>query len=162
MKCVRSKYHTEGSVSMKKNENKYTPYVKDGSGVANQIVTEKLEKKFAFSWFGFFLGPVYFFYRRCYAAGTVLLMISLAGSIAGSLGRHGEVLSLLGFLLGGFCFYPAYRLSICRKIKKQILPPAKGGTSTTAVWIMAAVAAAAFSVYVSGIAMFFTMFMGVR
>ncbi len=23
---------------MKKNENKYTPYVKDGSGVANQIV----------------------------------------------------------------------------------------------------------------------------
>ena len=106
MKDVRSKYHTEGSLSMKKNENKYTPYVKDGSGVANQIITEKLEKKFAFSWFGFFLGPVYYFYRRCYAAGTVLLLISLAGSIAGSLGRHGEVLSLLGFLLGGFCFYP--------------------------------------------------------
>ena len=38
MKDVRSKYHTEGSLSMKKNENKYTPYVKDGSGVANQIV----------------------------------------------------------------------------------------------------------------------------
>lgn len=158
MKDVRSKYHTEGSLSMKKNENKYTPYVKDGSGVANQIVTEKLEKKFAFSWFGFFLGPVYYFYRRCYAAGAVLLLISIAGSII----RHGEVLSLLGFLLGGFGFYPVYRMSICRKIKKQIPPLAKGGTSTTAVWIMIVVAAAAVSFYISGIAMFFTMFMGVR
>lgn len=158
MTDVGSKYPAEGSISMKKNENKYTPYVKDGSGVANQIVTEKLDKKFAFSWFGLFLGPVYYFYRRCYAAGIVLLLISIAGSIV----KHGEVLSLLGFLLGGFCFYPVYRMSICRKIKKQIPPPAKGGTSTTAVWIIAAVAAAAVSLYASGIAVFFTMFMGVR
>lgn len=96
-------------------------------GTKNEM--NKKVKKDEFNGCAFFLGGIYFIYRKMYLIGTIDLILSIIGNIFIAIIAFGMKIITLSYIsdffilvipiINGFLFYPLYKMHIRNILKKK-------------------------------------------
>lgn len=92
-------------------------------GKNSEKIYAKMEKKFSFSWLAFFLADLYMLTRKMFVETIIYEIVAVILSAMIAVTINNDIIACLVVVIirigWGYAFYPLYKKSILRKIKKN-------------------------------------------